>query len=272
MVLLASIIKKGEKWYIVATVNGKSKWIPGKKTKKETQTYLNEILIKLERIDIKEVENQILLKDYIKQWFNNYCKLNLKRKTVSGYETYINHYINPRIGDMDIRHITPMDIQELYYDVKQNGRLKSNEPLSNTTVIQMHRILRKALKNAVKMQLIDKNPADYIDLPRKEKYKHQILKEHEIPKFIEKFKDTDIYTAILIAIYLGLRRGEILALKYSDINFKTGVMSINKTITIVKGIMKIDTTKTESSDREILIPENLLKYLKKEKIEKITNM
>lgn len=262
---MASIQKKGNKYYIVAKINGKQKWIPGKRTKKETKEYLPEVLYTIENNIVNKETYNIKLKTFLKNWLDTYGKNNLKLTTYTGYKQHIEKYINPRLGNMLIVDLKPIHLQNMYYDLIENGRINGNKPLNSKTVIQTHRILRKSLKNAVMLQIIESNPADSVELPKKKKYIYEVLQENEIKNFISSFKDTEIYLAVLLAITLGLRRGEILALKWSDIDFKKHTVNINKSLVYSNRQIKIDTTKTEKSNRVLLISNDLLNILEKEK-------
>ena len=262
---MASIQKKGNKYYIVAKVDGKQKWIPGKRTKKETEVYMREILYKLENGIIKKETVSITVKDYMDNWFNTHCVNNLKMTTYAGYRYHIENYINPRIGSIKLVDLKPIQVQNMYYDLLKNGRVKGKQPLNSKTVIQTHRILRKALKSAVMLQMIESNPCDCVEPPKKKAYKCDVLQEHEIKDFIKAFNDTEIQLAVIIAVTLGLRRGEILALIWSDIDFERKTVSISKSLACTAKKVQVDTVKTEKSNRILLLPESLLSIFRSEK-------
>ncbi|MCT4606657.1 MAG: site-specific integrase [Marinisporobacter sp.] len=262
---MASIQKKGNKYYIVTKVNGKQKWIPGKKNKEETKKYMQDLLYKLDKDIVRKDTVTIKVKEYLDNWFNTYCINNLKLTTYTGYRYHIDNYINPRIGDMKLIDLKPIQIQNLYYDLLKNGRVNGKKPLNSKTVIQTHRVLHKAFKNAVMLQMMESNPCDYVELPRKKIYRCDVLQENEIQGFIRAFEDTEIYLAVIIAITLGLRRGELLALLWSDIDFNKKTITINKTIVVGDREIKVDTTKTEKSNRVLLIPTSLLSMLELER-------
>lgn len=265
---MASIQKKGKNYYIVTNVDGKQKWIPGKSTKLETRKYMTEVLYKLDNNIIRKDTINITVKEYLSNWFNTYCVNNLKLTTYTGYKQYIDSYIIPRIGGVRLIDLKPMTIQDMYYDILKNGRVNGKEPLNPKSVIQAHRILRKALKNAVKMQIINSNPCDYVELPKKKKYKYMILHEDEVKGFLKAFKDTEIYAAVVIGLTLGLRRGEVLALLWSDINLEEKTMTISKTLVVSSYQVKVDTPKTESSNRILLVPDFILALLYRIKAER----
>ncbi len=262
---MASIQKKGNKYYVVVRENDKQKWIAGYKSLTKTKKLKAKIESSIDD-DINIVKkSSITVKQFLDNWLNTYCINNLKLTTYTGYKQHIEKYINPRIGDIKIIDLRSLQIQNMYYDLLKNGRINGNKPLNSKTVIQTHRILHKALKNAVMLQIINYNPSDSVELPKKKKYKYEILQQSEIKEFISSFEDTEIYLAILMGLALGLRRGEILALQWKDIDFNNSTVYINKSLVYSNREIKIDTTKTEESNRIVLIPNDLLIILKNEK-------
>lgn len=203
------------------------------------------------------------VQEFLNNWIKTYGKHNLKLTTRNEYLRHINQYINPRIGLIEIEELKPLNIQNLYYNLLDTGRIRGQEgqPLNPKTVLQTHRILHKAFKNAVQLELINSNPADNVELPKKKKYNYNILLGDELTEFLKAFKGTHIYNGVMLAVLLGLRRGELLALKFKDIDYKSKSIVINKTVVNSKGIIKLDTTKTDTSDRVILLSDEMVKYI-----------
>lgn len=211
----------------------------------------------------------MLVADFLKNWLNTYGKYNLRDTTFIEYQRHINQYINPRLGNIEIENLKPIQLQNFYYDLLENGRIKgeSGKELNPKTVIQTHRIIHKAFKNAVQLQIINSSPADFVEPPRKKKFKYNILLGDDLRKFIKAFEGLHIYNAVVLALLLGLRRGELLALTFSDINYKDKSIYINKSV--INGRdrkVKLDTTKTDE-DRIIILSDEMIKFLKKIYIE-----
>lgn len=206
----------------------------------------------------------MLVQDFLNNWVNTYGKYNLKATTSKEYTRHINQYINPRIGLVEIETLKPLQLQNLYYDLLGSGRQRGDltRPLNAKTVLQTHRILHKAFKNAVQLELLNSNPADSVELPKKKKFNYNILLGQELKDFTEAFKDTHIYNGVLLALLLGLRRGELLALQFKDVNWIEHTIKINKSVVNAKGYIKLDTPKTDSSVRTIVLSDDMIKYLK----------
>jgi len=204
----------------------------------------------------------MLVQDFLNNWLNTYGKHNLRDTTFKEYQRHIIQYINPRIGNIEIDELTPLQLQNFLYDVLENGRQRGdNKQLNPKTVIQTQRLLHKAFSNAVKLNIIKSNPADFIDIPKKKKFKYNILLGDELRQFIKAFEGLHIYNAVVLALLLGLRRGELLALTFDDINFTEKSIYINKSVVNGKNGVKLDTTKTDD-ERIIILSDDMVEFLK----------
>lgn len=206
----------------------------------------------------------MLVQDFMNNWLNTYGKYNLKLTTKTEYKRHINQYINPRIGLIEMINLKPMVLQNFYYELLEHGRQRGDllQPLNAKTVLQTHRILHKAFKNAVQLEILNSNPADSVELPKVKKFKYNIILGDELKDFIAGFKGSIIYNGVLIAVLLGLRRGELLALQYKDIDYINKTIIIDKSVVYSEGIYKIDSTKTESSNRIVVLSDDMIKILK----------
>ncbi len=262
-----SIVKRGRKYSFVIFLgtdeNGKKKqkWISGFNTKREAEKGLNRTLYEIDNNTFVNAD-KILLRDYMNDWFENHVVNNLKKTTSDGYRNIIDKRINVHLGHIPISKIKPIQIQNFYDNQLRDGRADGKGGLSATTVIQTHRVLRKALNRAEKLQVIGRNPADFVELPKKKKYYAEILYEEDIPEFLDAFRDTDIFVSVMLALTLGLRRGEVLGLRWEDVDYRNKTISINQTITHGSHGLTFTTPKTESSRRTILVSEKLIELLK----------
>ena len=205
----------------------------------------------------------MLVSEFLNNWLNTYGKHNLRDTTYKEYLRHITQYINPRIGSIEMQELTPLQLQDFLYDVLDNGRQRGDkQQLNPKTVIQTQRILHKAFSNAVKLQIIKTNPADFVDTPKKKKFKYNILLGDELRHFIRAFEGLHIYNAVVLALLLGLRRGELLALTFEDINFEDKSIYIaNSVINGKDGEVKLDTTKTDD-ERIVILSDDMLDFLK----------
>lgn len=271
------IKKRGENWSVIVelpkdTITGKrkQKWFTVKGNKKDAEKFLTEKLIELDTgllIDTKKMKYS----EYLDYWLKEICIKNLKSTTLDGYKHNIENHIKPIIGNIYLDKLTPLHLQNLYSNRLESGRLKKEGGLSKKSVLTIHRIIHRSLEQAVKWQLIPRNIADSVEPPKPQKYKASFLNEKDINKLIDISKDTKLYIPILIAIYTGMRRGEILGLKWENVDFEKGIIEIKQALYSTKNGLEFTTPKTETSNRNICIPDFLINELKKYRIKQNKN-
>lgn len=169
--------------------------------------------------------------EYLKRWLDTH-KVNLAPSTYRGYLVAVEQHIVPALGASLLRKLTPMMIQEYYTKDLESGRADNKKTvgrgLSSTTVAMHHRILRKALADAVKWQMIARNPADAVTAPKKAKKEIKIPTEQEVKKLLEALDGHYLYMPVFLAVYTGMRQGEVLGLKWADVNLDNRVIHVRQ--------------------------------------------
>ena len=150
----------------------KQKQKDGFKTKREAREYLALVNYELVK-NIYVEEKNLRTGDYLKKWLSEDVKPNVKETTYSGYETNIKKHIIPELGHIKLAELKPIHVHDLY-------NKKINEGLSPTTILYIHRNLYKALKQAVKLELIYRNVCESVDPPKKEKYEAKTYNENQV--------------------------------------------------------------------------------------------
>ncbi len=197
----------------------------------------------------------ILFSKFLSNWLAM-VKSTLLITTYGGYQYFIEQRINPYFDEkkMTLQKITMKDIQE-YYNTMLTKGTKWN------SVVKHHAIIRKALDYAVKMDYIPSNPAARIETPKRQKYIAEHYNQDELNQLFEVIKGDPAEVAIILTAYYGLRRSEVLGLKWSAIDFKEKTLCIRHTVckTVLDGqqiVVQKDTTKNKASIRTLpLIPE-----------------
>ena len=191
----------------------------------------------------------ILFTDYMKQWLEK-MKLQIRPTTYSGYHDNVCGIIIPYFKPMKLklRDVTPKHIQDFY--TKQRQRVKG------TTVKSYHANIHKAFKDARKLQLIDSNPMECVDPPKKEPYHGQTYTVEEAQKILVLISDTIFEIPITMMLFYGLRREEAIGLKWQNIDFDNDTFLIAHTVTETKvdghlQMVKEDLTKNSSSYRSL---------------------
>ncbi len=208
----------------------------------------------------------ILLGDWLDFWYQSYKKSNLRPNTQMSYERRIYQHIIPALGNIQMDKLTTADVQKFYAGLKQSGRLLRaelyGEGPSDQTVRGIHTTLHAALEKAVSEKLLFRNPADGCRLPPAKTREMQVLAPEEIQRLLIQAKEDGCYELLLLELSTGLRRGEICALQWDDLNFKTGALRVERQVHRVKGELVISQPKTKASNRSVILPRPVLNVLK----------
>lgn len=209
--------------------------------------------------------------EWIDFWYRHYSQMSLRKTTQSAYENRIYNHIIPEIGKIPLDKLAQNDLQQFYTRLKKNGRLQYTENLgkglSDRMIRSVHGNCRTALDKAVADGLIYENPAIGCKLPPKKGREMQVLTREEMQRFLIQAKFDGYFEILLIALTTGMRRGEVMALQWDDLNFTTGELSIKRQVYYAKGKLVVSEPKTQGSVRSIIIPKtvlNVLAELKKE--------
>ena len=161
------------------------------------------------------------LYDWLNQWVTQFSP-NIQPSTKDSYIECINNRINPYLGSIPLKTLNANAVQLWINHL--------NTYLSVKTIHNVYNILNPALKKAVKLRMITHNPCEGVELPKREKYQAEVYDDDDITTVLELAKGTDIYLMVLLELTVGLRRGELGALTWDDVDF------VNKTITINKSL------------------------------------
>ena len=239
------------------------------KTKKECVEKLQKLKAECGGLKPEKVRPEMAFGDWLTYWYENHSKPKIRPTTQETYESRIRLHIIPEIGDIPLNKLTQNDLQQFYGRLKQSGRKrfadKYGEGLSDRMVRMCHATCRSALEKAVQDGLIRVNPALGCKLPPKKAREMQVLTREELQRFLIQAKFEGYYEVFLLDLATGLRRGELMALQWDDLNFKTGVLNVNKQVYDVRGQLQISTPKTKNSVRKIVLPPAVVAVLREYK-------
>ena len=235
----------------------KTKWISTGLTVKGNKKRAEAILMDARRNfnpeEPKVMNGDILFADYMEKWLD-IIKSSVAVPTFASYSTTVKKIVAPyfREKEVTLKNLTAKDIQEFY--------LRELERVSASSVIHYHANIHKALKYAVKIDLIDVNPADKVERPKKDRYVGSFYDADEVNALFEAAKGTKLELPILFGAFYGLRRSEAIGLKWDAIDFDQNTITIRHTVTSCdldgkRVLVASDTTKTKSSMRTLpLVP------------------
>ena len=202
------------------------------------------------------------------EWLEKFQKEHIKARTYNRYQGLIEMHIVPALGDQDISSLSRKEIQNFLINQKKDGNMRSKETLSATSTNMMLSLLNLAFEYACDMEYIKENPCIRIRRARADTKKVEAFSTDEqraVEAEIAKSGDRRLH-GIILCLYTGLRLGELIALTWSDIDFKLGTLKVTKTAYRAQneyGIWNlcIDTPKTESSERVIPLPKYITDML-----------
>src|SRR5258707_14594132 len=251
-----SIYRRKDGRYAAAITleNRKRKTFYGK-TRREVQEKLNAALHEQKR-GMLAIGPQQLLKTYLENWLEQAYKPTVKLNTYVQYRSVIRHHLVSAFGNIPVQKLTPEKIRAFY-------RQKIDEGSKSRTVGLIHAALHRALEDAVKQGLVARNVAKLVSPPRIDRYDAHTLTVEQAEKLLEAARGSRLDALMILALTTGMRRGELLALQWDDIDFKQGLVSVHRTMTRVGGYGYVEgEPKTRSSRRRIMLPGMALEALR----------
>lgn len=245
---------------------------------------------------------KITFKEFTEQWLKEYAKVNITPSTYNVYVHNLDTKILPAIGHLKLSKIQPLHLQSFYNNLLEDGVRQDKKTCgySPATIKKIHVIISSILNTAMKWQAIDSNPCTRVTVPKQQKLSSDIknftleqaitflnalemdytasYKAHEriddtgLKYHVDSYSETreiplQFKVLFNLSLYGGLRRGEVLALSWSDIDFKNRTISITKSTCLVGKEMVTKEPKTKSSERTITMPASVIEMLKKYKTE-----
>ena len=212
-----------------------------------------------------QVRPEMRFGDWMDYWYQNFSKPRLRPTTQLGYEGWIYNHLIPGLGHIQRNRLTQADLQQFFRTLKESGR-KSNadkrgKGMADRSVRSCHAVCQMALDRAVEEKLIHGNPAAGCRLPPIKGREMQVLTHEEIQRFLIQAKAEGMYELFLLDLTTGMRRGELLALRWDDLDFDTGKLRIDKQICPVGGKLIISEPKTKAANRTIILPPAMLEVL-----------
>lgn len=231
------------------------------KTQAEVRKKLSEILTAVDNGTYQE-PMKLTVGDWVQEWLDTYAAHSVKEYTLSTYRLIQKNHIKPRMGAMKLQAVRGNHIQKFYNDLIAAG-------LTGKTVKNISAVLHKSLDRAVKLGYITANPCDAADLPKVKNKEIHPLSDAEIPLFLKAINDSPMRNAFAVALFSGVREGELLGLSWDRIDFDrqeiTIAQQLQRSKEKGKGYRLLDTTKS-GKPRTIKPPAVTFEYLKAERV------
>ena len=285
--MAGSIEKRGKNSYRLSCLAGynlqgkpikKTKTVHG--TKKEAEIELAKFVADVQNGMV--IEGKALkFSEFTEIWKRDYGSKELAPSTYKRYCRMLETRLLPYFGHFYVNKIKPTDIMQ-FYDLlskdtqlirkKDNNGSKTLKPLSGKTILEHHRLLRAMLHKAVYWQVIVSNPAERVQPPKAKKPKRKYYDDDQCKILLENLEQLDeeqikYKTAIILTVFTGVRLGELMGLEWNDIDFRNGIVSINRSSQYLAdtGVFT-KMPKTESSIREVAIPDFVISLLEEYKL------
>jgi len=200
-----------------ATNKRRQQWTTFRGTKRDAERRLAELQHQMDTGSYLK-PSRLRVAEFLQQWLKDYAWPNVAPRTAEGYEHIVHQHLIPALGAIPLSQLTPQDLQIYYGEKLASGRRDGKGGLSPRTVRHHHVTLHTALQSAVKWGRLTRNPAASVDAPRPRRQEMHTLDEDGMATFLEAARETPYYALFYLALYTGMRRSELLALRWSDID------------------------------------------------------
>ena len=239
------------------------------KTQKDCKEKLKRAIEENAKVDIIRVE-QYTVGQWMDVWFENCAKIKVRPSSHKTYRGYIDNHIKPDIGKIPLSKLSSLDLQKLYKKLLSGGRVEriesKNQPkgLSAKTVRNINQVISSAMDFAIDQKLISTNPTGGCALPKLEHREMKTLPAEQLASFLREAKESGVFELYYIELATGLRRGELLGLKWEDIDWENGTIQVRRQIARIDGEVVEAPLKTKNSYRSVSIGQDAVQILKEQ--------
>ena len=195
------------------------------------------------------------VREFLRLWLSSSVKPRVRPLTYAGYRVNVEKHLVPTLGKIRLDQLTPRHVQEM-----MNNRLAAG--FSTKTVAYIHQVLRTALGVAVRWDMVSRNVARLVDRPRIQRKQINPLTPDEARKFLAAVRGHRLEALFSVALALGIRQGEALGLRWEDIDFAAGTMTVRNQLQRIDGKLTLVAPKTEKSRRTLVMPPMIMKSLR----------
>jgi integrase len=236
------------------------KWHSFKGTKRQAQIE-SARLISVVQAGIYLEPSKTTMATYLARWLDH-MKSQVSPKSHERYSGIVNQNLNPALGAVHLTKLRPAQISAAYSAALANGRRDGSGGLAPRTVGHMHRVLKQALGQAVRWELLARNPADAVDPPKVGRRTMKTYDESETVDVIEWTRGTTLHIPAVLAVLCGLREGEICALRWRNIDLAGARMSVVESLEQTKAGLRFKSTKNETGGRPVALSATVVDELR----------
>ena len=238
------------------------------RTQAEVKAKLKKAIEEAGSLDVAKA-GKYTVAEWLRLWFEVYAKPNLRFSTAEYYRRGIELHTIPYIGEVKLNQLTTRQIQNLYRELQQNGRRraaqKAKRPgLSSSTIRGVHTMLHSALDRAVKEKLLLHNPAEDCVVPKLQRQEMRTLRPEDMRAYLEAAERRGVLALFYLELVSGIRKGELAALLWTDLDVENRTISITKQVTRTKGELVVSQPKTHNSIRVLPVSQQAVDLLVEE--------
>jgi integrase len=254
-------------WAIILDVNKngtrRRKWHSFKGSKREAQAECARLITAMkggEYVEANKLTVGQYLFDRLAQWEGG---KKISPKTMERYRELINNQIIPHLGGKQLQKLKAIDIEAWHNTLIANGRKDGRGSLSHMTIRHAHRVLSKALKEAARFDLVTRNVAATEKPPKVDDAEIQIIEAHRLRELLDRLRGRAIYPKAIISLFCGLRRGEVLALRWRHIDLDRKIIEVREALeeTKARGVV-VKAPKSKAGRRDVSMPDIVVEALR----------
>ncbi|MEN6459783.1 MAG: tyrosine-type recombinase/integrase [Syntrophomonas sp.] len=205
---------------------------------------------------------KMTVEDWLDIWLDTYAKIRTRQNTFEGYKRIIDNHLKPTLGKRILNELRPEHVQKMINERLERGNKRTKGELGARQVEYIYAVLHMAMERAVKNGLVIRNVCDVVDKPRVIRHEFMPWTVEETNKFLTSTKDSRLFPLYLTAWGTGLRRAELLGLRWDDIDLKRGTLTVRRVLVRIKGGHKFQEPKTKKSRRTVPLPHAVTEELK----------
>jgi integrase len=250
--------KRGQTWYFWAELERGSdglrrqKSAGGFRTRKDAERAFAALRDEVRLGHYVESSKATLGQFLTDEWLPG-IRASVRPTTLDHYQRIVEAHVLPRLGALPLQRVTPAKLNAFYADVLAGGRRDGRGDLSPKTVRHVHTTLHKALSDAVRWGRLPRNPADHAEPPKPRTAEMKVWSAEQLRVFLEQVESDRLHAAWLLMATTGMRRGEVLGLRWVDVNLEVGRLSVVQTLALVRERLIFGEPKTAKGRRSVAL-------------------
>ncbi|MBC7107125.1 MAG: site-specific integrase, partial [Firmicutes bacterium] len=225
------------------------------RTRQEVADKVNRALAEVQAGLVSPKGGRVTLGEWLRTWLEVFKKPHVRQTTWENYEVIVRRHVPDKLAATPLEKLRAEELQKLYL-------AKEKEDLAPRTIRLLHVVIHAALKQAVKLGYVARNVADAATPPRVERREIQVLTEEEVGRFLEAARGYRLFPAFHLLVGSGLRRGELLGLRWQDVNLEAGTVTVERSLVATRTGPVFQEPKTRSGRRTVPLPRPVVRSLK----------